>query len=62
MGNRKVIDCRNMPSESDCTISISGTEEEILPLAVYHAITVHGHQETVELKEQIKAMLEDEPE
>ncbi len=49
-----------MPSESNCTLAISGTEEEVLPVAVYHAITVHGHQDTPELKEQIKAMLEDE--
>jgi len=60
MGERKKIDCRKMPSESNCTIAISGKEEEVLPLAIYHATTVHGHEDTPELKEQIKSMLEDE--
>jgi predicted small metal-binding protein len=60
MGERKKIDCRTMPSESNCSLSISGTEEEVIPIAVYHAVTVHGHEDTPELREQIKAMLEDE--
>ncbi len=60
MGERKKIDCGKMPSESNCTIAISGMEEEVLPIAVYHAVTVHGHEDTPELKEQIKSMLEDE--
>ncbi len=60
MAERKTIDCRKMPSESNCTITISGTEEEVMPLAVHHAITVHGHEDTTELKEQIRSMLEDE--
>lgn len=49
-----------MPSESNCSLSISGTQEEVIPIAVYHAITVHDHEDTPELREQIKAMLEDE--
>ena len=58
---RKVIDCRNFRSEINCTITISGTEEEVLDLAVLHAVTVHGHQQTTELREQIRGMLKDEP-
>jgi predicted small metal-binding protein len=58
---RKVIDCRNFRSEINCTIAISGTEEEVLDLAVLHAVTVHGHQQTTELREQIRGMLKDEP-
>jgi len=45
-GTRKVIDCRRFPTEKPCTIAISGTEEEVLDLAVLHAITVHGHADT----------------
>ena len=60
MAERKKIDCRKMPSESNCTVSISGTEKEVLLLAVHHAMTVHGHEDTAELKEQIRSMLEDE--
>jgi hypothetical protein len=61
-GKRKVIDCRNFPSEKICTVAISGTEEEVLDLAVLHATTVHGHQNTLELREQIRSMLMDETE
>ena len=57
---RKVIDCRLFPSEKNCTLAISGTEEEVLDLAVLHASTVHGHANTPALREQIRSMLKDE--
>ncbi len=59
---RKIIDCRNFPSEKNCTLAISGTEEEVLEAAVHHAATVHGHPNTSELREQIRSLLKDEPE
>ena len=55
-GTRKVIDCRRFPTEKPCTIAISGTEEEVLELAVLHAINVHGHSDTAELRQQIRSM------
>ena len=58
---RKMIDCRDFPGEMDCTFAISGTEEEVLDLAVRHAVTVHGHRRTAELREQIRSMLKDAP-
>ena len=58
--NRKSIDCRNYPSEKNCSLKISGTEEEVLDAAVQHAASVHGHQNSPELREQIKSMLKDE--
>jgi predicted small metal-binding protein len=57
---RKSIDCRDYPSESNCSLKISGTEEEVLDAAVQHAASVHGHANTPELREQIKSMLKDE--
>jgi predicted small metal-binding protein len=57
---RKSIDCRNYPSENNCSLKISGTEEEVLDAAVLHAASVHGHENTAELREQIKSMLKDE--
>jgi hypothetical protein len=59
-GTRKVIDCRRFPAENPCSIAISGTEDDVLELAVLHASTVHGHQDTPELREQIRSMLQDE--
>jgi len=57
---RKSIDCRNQPSEKNCTLKISGTEEEVLDAAVQHAVSAHGHQSSPELRDQLKSMLQDE--
>ncbi|MBI4068118.1 DUF1059 domain-containing protein [Candidatus Kaiserbacteria bacterium] len=57
---RKVADCRKFPSENNCTLTIAGSEEEVLPVAIHHAVTTHGHQDTPELRQQLKALLEDE--
>jgi predicted small metal-binding protein len=57
---RKVADCREFPSESGCTLTIAGEEEEVVRAASEHAVSVHGHQDTPELREQIRAILKDE--
>ena len=57
---RNVIDCRRFPAEKPCSIVISGTEDDVLDLAVLHAKTVHGHQDTPELRDKIRSMLQDE--
>jgi len=57
---RKVADCRQFPSEKNCTLTISGTEDEVLEVAVQHAVTAHGHKNTPELRNQIRSMLKDE--
>jgi hypothetical protein len=58
--NRKVIDCRWFPSENACDIAISGSEEDVLNIAVQHAVQSHGHHDTPELREQLRSMLRDE--
>ena len=57
---RKVADCREMPSESGCTLTIAGEEEEVIRAAAMHAADVHGHQDGPELRGQIKSMLKPE--
>ena len=57
--NRKVVDCRLHPSEKGCTLSIEGTEEEVLEAAIQHAVTAHGHTNSPELRAQIKTLLKD---
>ena len=53
---RKYIDCREFPSETNCTLAISAdTEKELLEAAVQHAVTVHGHKDTAEFREQLRA-------
>jgi predicted small metal-binding protein len=60
MANRKSIDCRDYPSEKNCSLKISGTEQEVLDAAVQHAISANGHEENSQLREQLKSMLKDE--
>jgi predicted small metal-binding protein len=56
---RKVADCRLYPSETGCTLTIEGTEEEVLEAATQHAVTAHGHTNSPELREQLRALLKD---
>jgi len=56
---RKMVDCRTMPSEINCTLTIAGEEEEVLDAAVMHAVDKHGHENTPELREQVRAGLVD---
>ena len=57
---RKVVDCRLYPSEKNCSLTITGSEEEVLGVAVRHAIEEHGHKDTPELRDQIRSILKDE--
>jgi predicted small metal-binding protein len=59
MAQRKFVDCRDYPSEKNCSLRISGTENEVLDAAVQHAVSAHGHQNSPELRTQIKSMLKD---
>lgn len=57
---RKFIDCREFPSEMKCSVAITAdTESELLEVAVQHAVAVHGHQDTPELRDQIKGAIKD---
>ena len=55
---RVMVDCRKMPSETNCSLTIAGTEEEVLNAAALHAVSVHGHEDSPELREGIKSGLE----
>jgi len=57
---RKMADCRRFESDSDCTLTIVGEEEEVVQAAAQHAASVHGHTDSPELREQVRAMLEEE--
>ena len=57
---RKVADCRNFPSESGCTLTISGEEDEVVAAATQHAVAVHGHEDTDEVRSWLRQNLKDE--
>jgi hypothetical protein len=52
---RMMIDCRTMPSESGCSLTIAGEPEEVLRAAVVHAVDVHGHTDDQELRDGIRS-------
>jgi hypothetical protein len=57
---RKMADCRRFESDSNCSLTIIGEEDEVISAAAQHAAAIHGHQDTPELREQLRAMLEPE--
>ncbi len=57
---RKSIDCRDYPDQTGCTLYLSGEEEEVVRAAAEHAVWVHGHEDTPELREWFHANLKDE--
>ena len=57
---RKFIDCREFPSEMNCTLAISAdSEKELLEAAVQHAVAVHGHKDTPDFRKQLKSAFKD---
>lgn len=58
---RKIADCREMPSDSGCTLTLTGEEDEVVQAATEHAVSMHGHTDGAELREAIRAELRDAP-
>jgi Protein of unknown function (DUF1059) len=58
---RKTIDCRAIPDDVGCTLTLSGELDELLTTAAEHAVAVHGHSDAPELRELLSSRLTDEP-
>ncbi len=57
---RKYIDCREVPSEMNCTVAIAAdSEDELVEAAVQHAVAVHSHEDTPELRDMVRQGLKD---
>jgi predicted small metal-binding protein len=57
---RKFIDCREYPSEMNCTVAFSAdSDEELLEVAVQHAVQVHHHKDSPELRQQIRNLFKE---
>lgn len=55
---RMYVDCREMPSEMNCSLTIAAdTEEELLDAAAVHAVTVHGHTDGPDLRAGLAGMV-----
>jgi predicted small metal-binding protein len=56
---RKMVDCRKIPSDINCTLTIAGREDEVLDAATAHAVAKHGHEDSPELREMVRSGMED---
>jgi hypothetical protein len=56
MAKRVKVDCRRYPSEKACTVTISGSVEEVVELGWLHAKIHHAHKDEEEkgLKDWIR--------
>jgi predicted small metal-binding protein len=55
---RMMADCRRWPSETNCSLTIIGEEDEVVRAASEHAQSVHGHEDNQELRDGIRNLLE----
>lgn len=54
---RQYIDCREFPSTMNCSVALSAdNEKELLEAAVQHAVAVHGHTDSPDLRKQLASM------
>ncbi len=57
---RKFIDCREYPSEMNCTIAISAdSDDEVVEAAAQHAVSVHRHDDTPELRAMLRSAVKE---
>ncbi|MGE5028220.1 MAG: DUF1059 domain-containing protein [Betaproteobacteria bacterium] len=57
---RKYMDCREYPSEMNCTVTISAdSEEELLEASVQHAVAVHKEKDTPEFRKQVRQLIKE---
>jgi hypothetical protein len=60
MAERYKVDCRKFPSDQGCTVTISGSIDEVIELGWLHAKTHHAHKDDEEtgIKEWIRGNAE----
>jgi len=59
---RKAIDCREYPSDMNCSVALSAdSADELLEIAAAHAVAAHGHSDTPELRAVLRGMFKDVP-
>ncbi len=56
---RVATDCRLFPSESNCSLYIAGTPEEVLAAATAHAVSWHKHEDSQELRDSVRASFQE---
>jgi len=57
---RKSIDCREFPSDINCTLAMSAdSEQELLDAAVAHAVAMHGHTDSPQFRDMLSKLFRD---
>ena len=52
------VDCREFPSEMNCTLAlVADTEKELLEAAVQHAVAVHKHKDSPEFRVELRKIV-----
>ena len=52
------VDCREYPSEMNCTLAlVADSEKELLEAAVQHAVAVHKHTDTPEFRNELRKII-----
>lgn len=52
---RKYIDCRERPSQSNCSLTMAvDADQQPLGAAAQHAVSVHQHQDSEELRNELR--------
>jgi predicted small metal-binding protein len=52
---RQYIDCRTIAKDSKCSVTIAAdSEQELMEVAIGHAVAQHGHQDTPEFRNQLR--------
>jgi predicted small metal-binding protein len=55
---RKFVDCREFPSENNCTVAISADgDDELVEVAAQHAVQTHKHEDSPELRNMIRSSI-----
>lgn len=58
---RKIVDCREIPNEVGCTLALTGEPDEVVEAAARHAVEVHGHEDSAELRDMVRSGMRDAP-
>ena len=57
---RKFIDCREYPSEMNCSLAISAdNDDELVEAAAQHAVVVHKHTDSQELRSSLRSLVKE---
>lgn len=48
MADRYKVDCRKLPSDKECTVTIAGSIDEVVDLGWLHAKMHHAHKDDEE--------------